>query len=160
LEPKIGIPEKDLHAEVETLNGLLADLFLLYTKTRNAHWNIVGPHFRDLHKMFEEQYEMLDDEVDDVAERVRALGGFAHASLGDYHQLAHLKDSVATAPFGPKPILTELLNDHETVIRELRDAADRSQDKHRDIGTADFLTGLVEAHEKTAWMLRATLEQV
>jgi len=159
VEVKIGIPKEDREAEGAFMNGLLADLFLLYTKTRNFHWNVTGPHFWALHKMFESQYEMLDDEIDDLAERIRALGGFARATLTDYQHLAHLREDRSTT-LSAREMLTELLDDHEAVIRELREEAAVCQDKHHDLGTSDFLTGLMEQHEKTAWMLRATLEGV
>src|SRR5207245_1906541 len=75
MHPKLGSNGKDRAGVVKVLNALLADEYVLYTKTRNYHWNVVGPQFNDLHKFFGEQYEAIDDFVDDVAERARTLGG-------------------------------------------------------------------------------------
>jgi starvation-inducible DNA-binding protein len=130
---------------------------LLYTKTRNYHWNVVGPQFNDLHKFFEAQYEELDDIVDETAERARALGGNALGTLTEFAQRSRLKEQPGKYP-DAKGMLAALLADHETVIRNLRTDADATLDKHGDAGTNDFLVGLMEKHEKMAWMLRAFQE--
>ena len=88
----IGLNQKQRQGVVEILSSLLADEYLLYTKTRNYHWNVVGPQFNDLHKFFEAQYEALDDIIDDVAERARALGGRAVATLAVFLKLGRLKE--------------------------------------------------------------------
>jgi starvation-inducible DNA-binding protein len=155
MKPNIGIGDEDRQAVVEGLNTLLADEYLLYTKTRNYHWNVVGPQFNDLHKFFESQYEALDDVVDDVAERARSLGGHAQGTLAEFTERARLREE----PGAPdaKGMLSRLLADHETLIRQLREDAEITLDKHGDAGTNDFLVGLMEQHEKMAWMLRAFL---
>ena len=156
MTPNLGITDKNRSAIVTILNALLADEFLIYTKTRNYHWNVVGPQFNDLHKFFEAQYEELDDIVDEVAERVRALGGHALGTLAEFSRHARLKehpDEVADAA----GMLANLLADHETVIRQLRTDLEACLETHRDAGTSDFLTGVMERHEKMAWMLRAFL---
>ena len=84
MKVEIGIPEKDRKGVAELLNVLLSDEYVLYSKTRNYHWNVVGPQFNDLHKFFEAQYEALNDIVDDVAERARALGGRSFGSLAEF----------------------------------------------------------------------------
>ena len=139
---------------VEILNTLLADEYLLYTKTRNYHWNVVGPQFNDLHNFFEAQYEALDDIVDDVAERARSLDGHAIGTLAELAKRARLKERPGKYPEA-KGMLADLLGDHETLIRQLRADLATTMDKHDDAGTSDFLTGLMEKHEKMAWMLRA-----
>jgi len=154
MNPNIGIADDHRHAVVGILNMLLADEYLLYTKTRNYHWNVVGPQFNDLHKFFESQYEALDDIVDDVAERARALGGHAQGTLAEFIKLARLTERPGSYP-DAKAMLAQLLADHETVIRHLREDAEIVMDKHHDAGTNDFLIGLMEQHEKLAWMLRA-----
>ena len=157
MKPNIGINDAQRAAMVEILDTLLADEYLLYTKTRNHHWNVVGPQFNDLHKFFESQYEELDDIVDEVAERARALGSNALGTLTEFVQRSRLKEQPGKYP-DAKGMLAALLDDHETLIRNLRTDADVTMDKHHDAGTNDFLVGLMEKHEKMAWMLRAFQE--
>jgi starvation-inducible DNA-binding protein len=158
MNPNIGMSDGNRQHVVTILNDLLADEYVLYTKTRNYHWNVVGPRFNDLHKFFEAQYSALNDIVDDVAERARALGGQALGTLAEFSQHARLKEQPGTYP-DAAGMLKDLLADHETVIRRLRDDLEIVAEKHRDIGTNDFLTGLMEQHEKMAWMLRAFLDE-
>ena len=156
MKPQTGLSDKGREALGKLLNDLLADAHLLYVKTRNYHWNVTGPHFNELHKVFEGQYEALAGEIDEIAERGRALGAKAEATLADFLKRARLKERPGDHP-DAKAMLTGLLSDHETFARQLRKDVETSE-KSDDSGTADFLTGLLEAHEKTAWMLRATLE--
>jgi starvation-inducible DNA-binding protein len=151
----LGIDDKDRAGAVKILNLLLADEYVLYTKTRNYHWNVVGPQFNDLHKFFGEQYEALDDFVDDVAERARTLGGHSVATLGEFAEAARLKEHPGQFP-SDEDMLENLLADHEAIIRQLH--ADAAASTFHDMGTNDFLTGLMEDHEKMAWMLRSFLE--
>lgn len=154
MEFNIGISDSNRESIVRILNTLLADEYLLYTKTRNYHWNVVGPQFNDLHKFFEAQYEALNEVVDDVAERARALGGRAYGTLAEFSQHARLKEQPGPPPPAAAMIAT-LQADHEAIIRALRSDLATVQDKHADAGTSDFLTGLMEKHEKMAWMLRS-----
>jgi starvation-inducible DNA-binding protein len=155
--PEIGLPEKDCAATAAILNRLLADEYVLYTKTRNYHWNVVGPQFNDLHKFFETQYAQLNRIVDEVAERARALGGRAIATLAEFARAARLKEHPGEYP-DARRMLSNLLADHEALVRTLRSDADTVMEQHGDAGTNDFLVGLMEEHEKVAWMLRAFLE--
>ena len=157
---KINIAIKDNHrSEVsKILNALLANEYLLYTKTRNYHWNITGPQFNDLHKFFEAQYTELNIIVDDVAERTRALGAASHGSMAEFLAHTTLKEAPGKA-IGAKISLTNLLLDHEAIIRDLRRDLDLCSNQYGDMGTSDFLTGLMEQHEKMAWMLRSFLER-
>jgi len=134
---------------------LLADEFVLYTKARNYHWNVIGPQFHDLHKLFEEQYEALSDMVDEVAERIRTLGGVAPGTLEEFRKAARLREEPGAVPPALQ-MVRNLASDHEAIVRQLRQDIPVVQDQHNDVGTADFLTGLMEKHEKYAWMLRAT----
>ena len=156
MKPNIGVSDGDSQAVVKILNTVLADEYLLYTKTRNFHWNVVGPQFNDLHKFFEAQYEALDEFIDDVAERARAMGGQALGTLAELGKAARLKEDPGQYPDGTG-MLTRLLADHESLIRDLRGDLATALDKHGDAGTSDFLTGLMEKHEKMAWMLRSFL---
>jgi starvation-inducible DNA-binding protein len=154
---QIGLTDKARQGVAKLLNVLLADEYLLYTQTRNYHWNVVGPRFHDLHKFFEAQYEELDEFIDQVAERVRALGGNSAGSLGEFLELARNKES-SGLPRDAQGMVGSLLAAHEALIRNLRSDLEKA-DELGDAGTNDFLTGLMEQHEKMAWMLRATLER-
>jgi len=117
----------------------------------------VGPQFNDLHKFFEDQYEALDEIIDDVAERARALGGRAVATLAEFMKLARLREHPGRQ-LAAREMLRDLLADHEVLIQTLRRDLDVVMARHGDAGTNDFLTGLMERHEKMAWMLRSFLE--
>ncbi len=149
----IGLNPKQREGVAELLRGTLADLYVLYTKTRNYHWNVEGPLFHDLHKFFESQYEELDGSIDEVAERLRALGHYAPGSLAEFLKEARLKED-GGGSVAAEAMVVNLLGDHEAVIRGLREDVQKTADIG-DAGTSDFLTGLMEGHEKMAWMLRA-----
>src|SRR3989442_14920409 len=119
MKPTIGTSKEARYQAVDLLTATLADEYLLYTKTRNYHWNVGGPQFNDLHKFFEAQYEQLDDIVDEVAERARSLGGQALGTLAEFSKTARLKESPGESPNASEMIAT-LLADHEAVIRSLR----------------------------------------
>jgi starvation-inducible DNA-binding protein len=156
MNPNIGLSEEQRTAVVKILNTLLSDEYVLYTKTRNYHWNVLGPQFNDLHKFFEEQYTELTHVVDDVAERARSLGDWAFGTLQEFAQHARLKEHPGQYP-NARQMIANLLADHETIVRQLRIDLETAE-KHHDMGTNDFLTGLMEKHEKMAWMLRAFLD--
>jgi len=157
MNPSIGLSDGDRRGGVEILSALLADEYVLYTKTRNYHWNVAGMQFNDLHKFFEAQYEQLDEIVDEVAERARSLGGRALGTLAEFAQASRLKEQPGIVP-NARDMLASLLADHEALVRQLRVDVQTTMDKHHDAGTSDFLTGLMETHEKMAWMLRSFLE--
>ena len=152
----LGIPENEINEVVIFLNTLLSDEYLLYTKTKNTHWNVKGPNFFELHSFFEKQYEILDIIVDDVAERIRSLGHFALGSLKDFLAITHMGEE--NHDFNnPLKMIQTLLNDHETIIRIIRNDIIPLADSYKDVGTTDFVTGVMEKHEKMAWMLRSYL---
>jgi starvation-inducible DNA-binding protein len=153
----IGLSEEQREGVVAILNTVLSDEYLLYTKTRNYHWNVVGPQFHDLHKFFEAQYNTLNEIVDDVAERARTLGGNAFGTMAEFLKHTRLKEHAGYYP-DDRGMIAALLADHEALIRHLRVDLETCADKYHDMGTNDFLTGLMEQHEKMAWMLRALLE--
>lgn len=152
----IGINDGSRSKVSTILNTLLADEVTLYVKTRNFHWNVTGPQFNDLHKFFEAQYEELDEIMDEVAERARSLGAHAAGTLSEYVKTTRLKERPG-AHLKARDMINALLNDHEMIIRELRRDLDTAQ-RLGDMGTSDFLTGLMEQHEKMSWMLRSFLE--
>ncbi len=157
MNPNIAVTDKDRAGVVKILNALLADEYVLYTKTRNYHWNVVGSQFNDLHKFFAAQYEELDAFIDEVAERARTLDGHSVATLAEFQEATRLKEHPGQYP-SAEEMLDNLLADHETLIRQLRADSDAAASKYHDAGTNDFLTCLMEKHEKMAWMLRAFQE--
>ncbi len=157
MHPNLGISDAHREGVCRILNTLLADEYVLYTRTRNYHWHVIGPHFYSLHLLFEKQYEELDDFIDDVAERVRSLGGPALGTLTEFVQNTRLKEEPGER-LGPREMVVALLSEHEMLIQFLRHDVTACDDKWQDAGTTDFLTGLLEKHEKMAWLLRATLQ--
>jgi starvation-inducible DNA-binding protein len=154
----IGLTDKQRAGVAEILDRTLSDLYMLYTKTRNYHWNVVGEHFRDLHKLLEEQYEQLEEAIDLVAERSRKIGAPALGTLAEFLEHATLKEQPGNYP-DSFTMLSNLCGDHEAVIQWLRQAVDDCEEKYHDMGTNDFLIGLMQEHEKMAWMLRSYLEE-
>ena len=157
MELNIGLSKEQREGVQKILAALLADEYVLYTKTRNYHWNVTGPQFNDLHKFFEAQYEALDDIVDEVAERSRSLGGQSLGTLTEFLKHARLQEEPGKYP-AANQMIANLLSSHEAVIRSLRGDQETCAEKYGDMGTNDFLIGLMERHEKMAWMLRAFLE--
>ena len=152
MTPKIGITEKDLNKSIELLSVILSDEMTLYIKTRKFHWNVCGESFMELHKLFESQYKELEEIIDLVAERISKLGGKTIGTMKEYTQHSKLKESPEKYPT-QKEMLKELLADYETIIIQLRKDIDLSNDKNKDAGTTDFLTGIMQEHETTAWVL-------
>ncbi len=153
----IGLDASTRAQVVAILNQLLADEFTLYAQARAFHWNVTGRNFHSDHGLFEAEYEALDETIDAVAERARALGGKARAALTDYVKFSRIREVDSTG-LGADQMISVLLAHHEAVIRALR-VDSETCDELEDEGTTDFLTGLMEDHEKRAWMLRSHLEK-
>lgn len=149
----VGLKEDSRTAILQILDRTLADEFVLNAKTRNFHWNVTGFHFSAMHKFFEEQYEALDEVVDETAERARALGGRSLGSLKEFLLRTRLTEAPAR-DHTEDEMVAALLSDHTSLIKSLRVDLDECA-RLGDAGTADFLTGLLKTHEKMAWMLRS-----
>jgi starvation-inducible DNA-binding protein len=156
MEHTIGIKEENRSHSAAVLNVFLADEFLLHTKTRNAHWNVEGADFLDKHKFFEEQFEQLDDIMDSLAERIRTLDHYASATLRLFLRLTHLTEE-ADQKNDSKGFIKILVGDHESLIINFRKYIARFANEFHDQGTSDFITGIMEKHEKMAWLLREHL---
>lgn len=152
----IGLVERERRAVSQTLNMLLADEFLLSTKTKNYHWNVTGAHFHDLHGLFGDQYAKLDVLIDQMAERIRTLGENAPGTMVEFLKFTRLDEHPGKYP-REQGMVEDLCDDHETLIRELRRVLERNADIFCDTGTTDFLTTVMREHEKMAWMLRSVL---
>ena len=153
----IGLTEEQRHGVIDLLNRDLADLYLLLIKTKKYHWDVVGPQFRTLHTLWEEQYNALTMNIDATAERIRALGGYPLGTAAGFIQHSTLKEHPHDLP-SANEMVNRLVQDHEQIIRNFREDIDKCGDDYHDQGTADFLTGLMEQHEEMAWMLRSFIE--
>jgi starvation-inducible DNA-binding protein len=156
MEPHIGITKPDLKKSIAFLSSVLADEMTLYIKIRKFHWNVSGNSFMELHKLFENQYKQIETSIDEIAERVSKLGGKAIGTMKEFSELTRLKENPNKYP-QQKDMILELLEDHETVIVELRKDVIVCSEEINDAGTADFLTGLLKEHETMAWTLRRYL---
>ncbi len=154
MEPNIGIVPNNRAAVSKVLNTLLSDEYILLVKTKNYHWNVTGMNFNDLHLFFDKQYEQLVTIADEVAERVRMLGGRPLATLSEFAKSARLKETEGVVPEA-REMIGNLLADHEAIVRSLRLDIDTAINEYGDAGTSNFLTDLIEKHEKMAWMLRS-----
>lgn len=157
MKTNIGLTDETRFEVGQILNSLLADEYVLYAATRDYHWNVTGPEFHSLHLLFEAQYEQIEEWIDQIAERGRAIGVGARGNWNELHKAAQ---SSADPGMGlpAENMISELLALHEDLIVQMRKDSEQCTERFKDAGTADFLTGLMEAHEKTAWMLRAHLE--
>lgn len=152
----IGIPGEERAAIASGLSRLLADSYTLYLKTHNYHWNVTGPHFNTLHTLFEQQYGELAVAVDDIAERIRALGYRAPGSYGEFSKLSSVAEE--TGEPNAKEMIRRLVLGQEAVVRTARSVFPAVEKAH-DEPSADLLTQRMQVHEKNAWMLRSLLEE-
>jgi starvation-inducible DNA-binding protein len=157
MKTELGITDTNRQSVANELAKMLADENVLYIKTKNAHWNIEGPDFYDKHKFFESQFGQLDEFIDSVAERIRSIGHYAPATLKSYLSLTHLTEKTRDHNDG-QSFVKELLEDHESIIINLREQIHPFANEYHDLGTSDFITGLMESHEKMAWFLRSHLK--
>lgn len=152
----IGIEQKSREQVAASLNNTLADTYSVYMKTHAYHWNVTGPQFHTLHVMFEEQYNEMWTALDEIAERVRALGVFAPTSGKQFADLSAIENA-DTSPPPAGDMVKRLLADHETLIKRARQGLSTAEEAG-DAASADLLTVRIQTHEKTAWMLRSMAE--
>lgn len=151
----VSISEEDRKRVAEMLNGVLADSYRLALKTQNFHWNVSGPQFKALHDLFEEQYGDLNEAVDDLAERVRALGFAAPGGFNAFERLSVIEDA-PEEPGTANEMLRDLAEDNTTLEGRARAALEVAEGVGDEV-TSDMLIGRMTAHDKAAWMLRASL---
>lgn len=154
MEINIGLSDAQRKAIADGLSKVLADTYSLYIKTNNYHWNVTGPQFNALHSMFEAQYTELAPAIDEIAERIRALGHLAPGSYKEFIALTSIKDG--DNRLNATEMLRDLVEGQETVARTCRSLIP-TVDEAGDEPTADLLTVRMQTHEKNAWMLRAML---
>lgn len=151
----IGIDSQDRRAIAQGLSRLLADSYTLYLKTHNYHWNVTGPMFSTLHNLFEVQYTELAAAVDEIAERIRALGEPAPGSYRAFAKLTSIEEEEGQPD--AETMIANLVTAQETVTRTAREVFPTAE-KAGDEPTCDLLTQRMQLHEKNAWMLRSLLE--
>lgn len=151
----MGMSDHDRLEVAKTLANLLANTYVLYLKTQNFHWNVTGPMFQPLHIMFESQYQALAEAVDQIAERIRALGEYTPASLSQYLEMSLIEEAIDVP--SAEGMVAQLLEDHETIVRAMRDTFEVIDDANDEV-SADLFVQRMTFHEKTAWMLRATID--
>lgn len=149
----IGLEESVRKQIAHKMNLLLADTYVLYTKTQNFHWNVVDHNFYSLHQFFEEQYKELAEAIDEIAERIRMLGEHTQGSLKQFLEMTSIKESAT--PRHSHEMIKELIKDHDSMIRFLREMIELAT-KLQDEGTADLLIQRLRAHEKHMWMLHSS----
>jgi len=149
-----GLSKTERGDVAEALTRVLADSFAVYLKTHGYHWNVRGPEFFAFHNLLEQQYRDIWAALDDIAERIRALGILAPQSYSAFGNLTSIKDGDPERE--ATEMLKELLKDHETLIATVREAF-TAADEAGDEASADLMTQRLAAHEKFAWMLRSTL---
>lgn len=157
MKPNIGISSDHLKKVTEILSAVLADGMMLYIKTRKFHWNVSGESFMEYHKLFEKHYTQLEEAIDSVAERISTLGAMAIGTTEEFSSLSQIKEAAGKNP-SSIDMVKELLADNESIVKSLRKAVDECAEELKDAGTSDFLTGLMEDHEKLAWTLRRYLK--
>jgi starvation-inducible DNA-binding protein len=153
IQPNIGLDSDVRHSVVKILNTTLANEAVLTVKTRSAHWNVSGAGFFELYILFDSQYEQLNDISDEIAERVRMLGGIAIGSLQEFINTTRVEEQP-----GLVPDILRLIADHEACIRFLREDAKKCTEEYEDEGTFELLVSVMRVHEKMAWMLRCYIE--
>lgn len=151
----VGLERKDRRKLADKLGECLADTYMLYVKTQSFHWNVVGPMFYGLHKLTEAQYQDLAEAIDEIAERIRAIGFIAPGSLTQFAKMTEITEETG-AP-SAEQMIKQLAEGHEICARRLRQAAVAAEEVE-DIRTADLLTARVGQHEENVWMLKALLQ--
>jgi starvation-inducible DNA-binding protein len=151
LNTPTDLSDEAIEQVTEALNGLLADTFALYVKTKNFHWHVSGPHFRDYHLLLDEQAAQIEDSVDILAERVRKIGGTTIRSIGHIAKLQRVKDNDEEVVL-PGDMLAELMADNKAHIHNMRDAH-KIADEHEDVATASLLENFIDEAEKRCWFL-------
>jgi starvation-inducible DNA-binding protein len=157
LEPPTDFAPEAVKELTDAFRPLLADVFALYVKTKNFHWHMSGPHFRDYHLLLDEQAEQIFDMTDEIAERARKIGGTTLHSIGDIARHQRLKDNdEASVP--PHDMLAELRDDNQRLTRSLRAAHELCQ-THNDVATASLIEIWIDQSERRSWFLSETIRQ-
>ena len=141
----------------DLLKSILADQFLLYSKSRNYHWNVTGPNFYGLHAVFEKIYDELAEDVDTMAERIRAIGYKTPGTLREFLDLSSIKEEPGKYP-AQSVMVQNIINDFKTLIEKMKSGSNKIQNDFKDDVTSGMIYSLIEKYEKTVWMLKSTVD--
>ncbi|TKT86238.1 Dps family protein [Dyadobacter frigoris] len=157
MKANIEIAEAGSQAVATELLKLLADEYVLYTKTRNAYWNMEDSHFYEREKLFDDQANQLTEIIDSIAKRIRSMEHYAYATLKSFLEITHLAE---TTPDQNDSLayIKELLSDHDSIVIHCKENAHRFTTEFKDAASSDFITYLLEKHENMAWLLRSHLK--
>lgn len=153
IKPNIGISDKNLDSITDILTKVLSDEMILYVMTRKFHWNVSGESFMELHKLFQAQYEQMEESIDQVAERINQLGGNTIGTMKEFLEQSTIEEHPGVYP-AKQAMITELLINNEIMTRLLRKSIDECTNKYKDAVSADLLTTILGQHETVAWILR------
>lgn len=156
MKTEIGLKAEVTKKVAAQLNVILSDEYVFLTKLLKYHWNITGPSFFPLHKLLDDQYREVFVMIDEIAERTRSIGHVAFGTLHEFSKNSRIKENPGKIP-SANEMIADLVKDHEAIICAMREVIPEIEDM-TDFGTMDFLTGLMEQHEKMAWFLRAHLQ--
>jgi starvation-inducible DNA-binding protein len=149
-----ALDEKTIDKITKQLSHFLSDTFVLYVKTLNFHWNMVGTEFFMYHKLLEKQYEDMAKAIDEIAERIRMLGRIAPGTMADFLKLSSLKEG--SSKLGQKQMIKELVESHENLVEECHELIQFTESVN-DQGTSDLVIEQIRFHAKQAWLLRSHL---
>lgn len=157
IQVDIGLDQGANQGVADLFSQALADEFTFYTKLRKYHWNVTGPDFFSLHEAFEKQYKETEENIDEIAEYIRTYGVFSPGTLEEFKNMTTLEEAPGVVPSATE-MVANVVNDHEAIIRNLREMVDKAQDEYNDAAAADIFTEYIEEHQKAAWMMRAFLQ--
>jgi starvation-inducible DNA-binding protein len=154
---EIGLDQQSNQGVANLFCQALADEVTFYTKLRKYHWNVTGPDFFSLHEAFEKQYKETEENIDEIAEYVRTYGVFAPGTLEEFKSMTTLEEEPGVVPSATQ-MVASVVNDHEAIIRNLREMVEKAENDYQDAAAADIFTEYIEEHQKAAWMMRAFLQ--
>lgn len=155
--PNIGLSPQARSGIVEVLSVVLADEYTFYTKLRKYHWNVEGPQFVSLHQIFEEQYTLIETVIDELAERIRQYGAMSPGTLAEFKEHTRLEEKPGHNPDARK-MVSDIAADHAAMVRHLREDVSKVGEEMGDVASEDFLTGLLQLHQKQMWMMQALVD--
>jgi starvation-inducible DNA-binding protein len=154
-----GMSDEQRKAVVALLNQQVADHYVILTKTKFYHWNVEGPEFHDIHELLDEQYEILAEIVDELAEQALKLGGQAAGTLAWFKAHTRLPEDEGETIPDTRQMIEHLKDDHESVMETLHADISATEEKHADAVTSNLLQDVSDKHHKMAWMLRMILQR-
>jgi len=157
IKPNMGLTDEQRQGIAQMLSVTLANQHMLYMKLRKYHWNVTGPQFRSLHKIFEDMYDDLAEKIDETAEKIRSYGELAPGTFAEFMDMADIIEEPGENPHA-RQMVADLVADQETMIRRLYEQIEEADDEYDEAASEDFLIALLQMHQEQAWMLRSFLD--